>query len=372
VIKSAPLLRSTAFLAAASAVVVAMWWILGSPLGVDSAVYRAGALALLRGQSLYAPLTALPDWSPDLPFAYPPIAAVVFLPLAALPLQLAWGVLAAGTMLALRTSVRLAGGPWWVLPVLLCLEPVWRTVGLGQVNVLLMALVLADVLALRGSRLSGVLIGVAAAVKLTPLIFVAHLFLTGRRRDAVRALAAFACLAVAGFVLLPGDAVRYWTSTMLGANKAGGNGWWGNQSLSGLVYRVTDGSSPLLVLLVLLCLAVATCLVRVLHRQGDPVGAVLVTAFAGVLVSPISWTHHWVWVAPLCAVLLARRRFGSAAALVVLCTGWVFTLVPRGEGEERLWTPLESLAGNAYVLAGAVALGMLGARLVRVRQPVPR
>ncbi|HWO64211.1 MAG TPA: glycosyltransferase 87 family protein [Umezawaea sp.] len=370
-IKSIPLLRSTAFLAAALAVVVAMWWILGSPLGVDSAVYRAGALALLRGQSLYASLTALPDWAPDLPFAYPPIAAVVFLPLAALPLQLAWGLLAVGTVLALGTSVRLVGGTPWVLPVLLCLEPVWRTVGLGQVNVLLMALVLADVLALRGSRFSGVLIGVAAAVKLTPLIFVAHLFLTGRPRDGVRALAAFAGLAVAGFVLLPDDAVRYWTSTMLGANKAGGNGWWGNQSLSGLLYRVTDGSSPLLVPLVLLCLAVAVCLVRALHRQGDPVGAVLVTAFAGVLVSPISWTHHWVWVAPLCAVLLARRQFVPAGALAVLCTGWVFTLVPLGEGEERLWTPLESLAGNAYVLAALAVLGLLGVRLVRVRQLVP-
>ncbi len=349
-----------------------VWWILGRPLGVDSGVYRAGALALVNGQSLYAPLTAIPDWSPALPFTYPPIAAVVFLPLAALPVQLAWGVPAVGTVLALRASVRLAGGAWWVLPLLLCLEPVWRTVALGQVNVLLMALVLVDVLALRGSRFAGVLIGVAAAVKLTPLVFVAHLLVTGRPRDAVRALAVFAGLGIAGVVLLPGDTVRYWTSTMLGANKAGGNAWWGNQSLSGLVHRVVDGSPAVLVLLVLVCLGVASYLARDLHRRGDPVGAVLVTAFAGVLVSPISWTHHWVWVAPLCAVLLARRRFGFAAALVALCTGWVFTLVPRAAGQERLWTPLESLAGNAYVLAALAGLALLAVRLVRVRQPALR
>ncbi|MFD5824122.1 glycosyltransferase 87 family protein [Lentzea sp. NPDC060358] len=357
-------------LAAVLSSAAVVWWVLDRPLGVDSGVYRAGALAVLHGQSLYAPLTALPDWSPALPFTYPPIAAVVFLPLAVLPLQWGWGLLTAGTVLALGTCLRLAGGPWWVLPVLLCLEPVWRTAGLGQVNVLLMALVLADVLALRGSRCCGVLIGVAAAVKLTPLIFVAHLLLTGRPRDAVRALAVFAGLGVAGFVLMPGDAVRYWTSTMLGVNKAGGNGWWGNQSVSGLVERVADGSPLLLGVLVLACLGVAAALVRSLHREGDAVGAVLATAFAGVLVSPISWTHHWVWVAPLCAVLLARRRFGHAAALVALCTGWVFALVPRTEGQERLWTPLESVAGNAYVLAALAVLAVLGIRLVRV--PVRR
>ncbi|WP_434444965.1 glycosyltransferase 87 family protein [Lentzea sp. E54] len=355
--------RLPVLLAAAFALVAVVWWILDLPLGVDSGVYRAAALALVRGESLYAPLTAIPDWSPALPFTYPPIAAVVFLPLAALPVQLAWGVLAAGTVLALRTSVRLVGGCWWALPLLLCLEPVWRTVGLGQVNVLLMALVLVDVLALRGSRFSGVLVGVAAAVKLTPLVFVAHLFVTGRSRDAVRALAVFAGLGVTGLVLLPGDTVRYWTSTMLGANKASGNAWWGNQSLSGLVHRVTEGSSVLLVLLVLVCLGVAAYLARTLHRRGDAVGAVLVTAFAGVLVSPISWTHHWVWVAPLCAVLLARRQLGSAAAVAVLYAGWVFALVPRGEGQEQLWTPLESLAGNAYVLAAFSALVLLGVRL---------
>ncbi|SDF33220.1 alpha-1,2-mannosyltransferase [Lentzea fradiae] len=346
-------------LTAAPVVLAVVCWLADRPLGVDSAVYRAGALAVLRGQSLYEPLAAIPDWSPALPFTYPPIAAVLFLPLALVPAQLAWGVLAAGTVLALRTSVRLAGGPWWALPLLLCLEPVWRTIGLGQVNAVLMALVLLDVLALRGTRFGGVLIGVAAAVKLTPLVFVAHLLLTGRPRDAVRALAVFTGLGVAGLVLLPGDAVRYWTSTMLGANKASGNAWWGNQSLSGLVHRVTDGSPVVLALLALACLGVAAWLVRDLHRRGDAVGAVLVTAFAGLLVSPISWTHHWVWVVPLCAVLLARRRFGSAAAVMTLSAGWTFALVPRGEGEEQLWTPLESLAGNAYVLATGAAFGLL-------------
>ncbi|WP_245886200.1 glycosyltransferase 87 family protein [Umezawaea tangerina] len=349
-------------LAALLAAVAVVWWALGWPLGVDSAVYRSGALAVLHGEPLYGPLTATPDWSPELPFAYPPIAAVAFLPLAGLPVQFAWGLLAVVTVLALHSSVRLVGGAWWVLPLVLVLEPVWRTVGLGQVNAVLMALVLLDVLVLRGSRWSGVLVGVAAAVKLTPLVFVAHLLLTGRRADALRALGVFAGLGVTGFVLLPGDSVRYWTSTMLSANSAGSNGWWGNQSVSGLVRRVLGDSGPVTAAVVLLVLCAAAYLVRDLHRRGDAVGALLVTAFCGVLVSPISWTHHWVWAAPLCALLQARRRHGGLVAVVVLFTGWVFALVPRAEGRESSWTALESLAGNAYVL---VALAVLGGLVLR-------
>ncbi|MET1073242.1 MAG: glycosyltransferase 87 family protein [Umezawaea sp.] len=351
--------RSPVLLAVVVAVVAGVWWGFGWPLGVDSAVYRSGALALLHGDSLYGPLAATPDWSPELPFAYPPFAAVLFLPLAVLPVQFAWGLLAVATVLALHTSVRLAGGAWWVLPLVLVLEPVWRTVGLGQVNAVLMAMVLVDVLVLRDSRFAGVLIGVAAAVKLTPLVFVAHLLVTGRRADALRALGVVVGSGGAGFVLLPGDTVRYWTSTVLSANSAGSNGWWGNQSLSGLVCRVVGDSRTVTALLVLLVLGIAALLVRDLHRRGDPVGAVLVTAFCGVLVSPISWTHHWVWVVPLCALLQARRRHGALVAVVVLFVGWAFALVPRADGRE---SPPEVLADNAYVLAALVVLGVLVVR----------
>ncbi|SES07186.1 hypothetical protein SAMN05216188_12130 [Lentzea xinjiangensis] len=71
-------------------------------------------------------------------------------------------------------------------------------------------------------------------------------------------------------------------------------------------------------------------------------------------------------------MLLTQWRFGLAAALVALCAGWVFAPVPGGEGQERLWTPPESLAGNAYVFVALAVPGLPGVRLVRARQPAPR
>ncbi|WP_433260420.1 glycosyltransferase 87 family protein [Actinosynnema sp. CS-041913] len=369
-----------AVVAAAGVVVALVWWLWGWPLGLDSAVYRSGALAVLNGQDLYGRLAATPDWSPDLPFAYPPTAALVFLPLAVLPTQLVWGVMAVSTVAGLVVVVRLVRDrspavayPSGFLLLLPALEPVWRTIGFGQINVLLMALVVVDVLALRGSRFCGVLVGVAAAIKLTPLIFVLHLVVTRRRGDALRALGTFAGLGCVAFVLLPGDTVRYWSGAVLGANGAMSNVWSGNQSLSGLVRRLA-GPSPaatlVLALLAVTCVVVAALLARAAEDRGNSVEAMLVTAFCGLLVSPISWTHHWVWVAPLC--VLMRKRFVPVVVPVVAAfSGWTFWLVPQGDHRELAWTPLESLVGNAYVLSALVAGAALAVHLVRTGRKPP-
>src|SRR3954468_362154 len=176
-------------------------WLAGGHLGADSAVYRAGALTLLHGDPLYTRdvLTALPDWV-RLPFTYTPAAAPLFLPLALVPSGLVWGVIAVLSVVGLMVVITvvssspghapLLGRSWWALPagtaIALALEPVWKTLFLGQINLILMAFVVLDVLVLsaRGSadgpsagkrasgrRFAGVLIGVAAAIKLTPLIF---------------------------------------------------------------------------------------------------------------------------------------------------------------------------------------------------------
>jgi alpha-1,2-mannosyltransferase len=170
------------------AVTAVVGWRLGWPMGFDDAVYRAGAWAVLHGKPLYEPLATLPDWSQvrQLPFTYPPVAALLFTPLTLFPLQLAWGVMAVASALALGFVVRTGTGLRGVAGALtllgaFALEPVWRSFALGQVNLLLLALVMADVLLLRGSRWGGSLIGLAAAVKLTPLLFVAHLLPAGRR-----------------------------------------------------------------------------------------------------------------------------------------------------------------------------------------------
>ncbi len=329
-------------------------WVLRLPLGLDSAVYRSGALAVLRGEALYEHLTATPHWAVDLPFTYPPIAAVLFTPLAFLPTQLAWAVFAVATALGVGAVLRWTTGATpspLLFAAAFSLEPVWRTISYGQVNVALMALVVADLL--RPTRFAGVLIGVAAAVKLTPLIFVLHLLVTGRVKEAGRALATFGGLHLLGFVLLPGDSARYWGSAILSGNDATGNGYFTNQSLSGVVQRLTAGAgwAPVLVAVLSVgCVVVAAVLARRAHLRGEHRGAVLVTAFCGLLVSPISWSHHWVWVVPLVALLVRK----PVVVLVWAIFTWWVLFVPSGN----------ALLDNLYVVAALLG-GVLACRSTR-------
>ncbi|WP_042413611.1 glycosyltransferase 87 family protein [Streptacidiphilus anmyonensis] len=392
-----PLLLPTRHPAAAISLVLGVTavvgWVLGWPMGFDDAVYRAGAWAVLHGKPLYEPLATLPDWSQvrQLPFTYPPVAALLFTPLTLLPLQLAWGVMAVASTLALafvvRTPLGVGKARWTPAAALtlvgaFALEPVWRTFSLGQVNLLLLALVVADALLLPRTRWGGTLIGLAAAVKLTPLVFVAHLLVTGRRADAARAVGVFVGLNLLGALLLPADTVSYVTGGMTGGDDATGNAWGGNQSLNGLVQRLTGQASwafAVAATAACVCVVVALLLARRLHRRGEALGALLVTGCAGALASPISWSHHWVFVVPLAALLVRQARRSSArgprlllGALVAVFSGWSLFVVPIGEQRELTWNPLQMLLGNAYVLVGVAALALLAWRLLRPgAEPAP-
>ncbi|MCR6488918.1 glycosyltransferase 87 family protein [Amycolatopsis sp. OK19-0408] len=339
--------------AVAFALVAVTWWALGRPLGVDSAVYRAGGIAVLRGEPLYGHLSALPAWAPELPFTYPPFAALLFTPFAALPVQWCWGLVAMAAAPALAVALRPYAPGAGALLAAFALQPVWQTIGLGQLNLVLMALVVVDVLRRRGSA-GGVLIGLAAAIKLIPLIFVVHLLLTGRRADAARALGTFAGATALGAVLLPADSVRYWTSALFNDHFARMKGWVGNQSWAGFADRTAPGQAWLLAAVALI-VAGAVVVVRWRWLAGDERGALLVTAGCALLVSPISWTHHWVWVGPALGYLLTTGRRWSALVLAVLFTGWTVAVVPGGQGRERDWTAGQALVGNAYLLVAVVA-----------------
>ena len=346
-------------------------WLAGWRLGADSAVYRAGALTLLHGEPLYTldRLAALPSWV-ALPFTYPPAAALLFVPLAALPSGLAWGLVTTASVVSLAVVVRSCTRRALVLTVLaLGLEPVWKTLLLGQINLILLALVVVDVLV--RPRFSGVLVGIAAAVKLTPLIFVAHMFATGGWRDGLRALGTFAGLQALMFALVPRDALNYWTKAAFDPDRIGGVHWIFNQSLNGLLHRASHDApwSGTVALLVAAVLAVPSLwLVRRLHARGEHLGALLVTAFLGLLASPVSWTHHWVWAVPLLALLVAKRRLRWAAAVLVLFASCVVMLVPNGGTTEFTWGLGWSLLGNAYVLAAA--LGIVGLAVRELRLPL--
>jgi len=391
--------RSLALLLALPALAIVfgvVGWVFDLQLGVDSAVYRAGAITLLQGEPLYESNTLAPEpfWA-LLPFTYPPTAALLFVPLAVLPLQVAWGVLSAVSLVAMALVIRVAIGalprpkgelPQWVSParvtvlsavLFFALEPVWRTIFLGQINLILMALVVVDVLVVcaRGSRWGGVMVGVAAAVKLTPLIFIPHLLFTGRRMDALRAMGTFIGLQVLMFALIPSDAWRFWTHTVFNQGRIGPMHWAGNQSLNGLFNRMTDlapWASNAAIAAGLLLAPLAVWLMLRFHRSGRPLEALLVTAFYALLLSPVSWSHHWVWAVPLIVVLVSklphadpaktRKRWVAAGGVFVVFVSCVLLVLPNGRNLELHWEFWQYILGSAYLLVPIVLVAVLAGR----------
>jgi alpha-1,2-mannosyltransferase len=358
-----------------------------APAGGDTAVYQAGAASLLHGLPLYDSdtLPFEPAYA-QLPFTYPPFAALLFTPLVVVPPQVAWGIMNAVSALSLIAVVyvvlrKLPRLPSWLSPawgavllgvVLLAIEPVRVTLDYGQINLLLLALVVLDVLVLR--RFSGVLVGIAAAVKLVPLIFVVHFLIVGRPRDALRAAGTFAGLQALMFVIAPHDAYRFWTHTVFDSSRIGPTNWSWNQSLSGMVRRFSEQaawSQPVAYLVGLLLAIGAFVLVR--EFADRPVYAMLVTGFLALLVSPVSWVHHWVWAVPLIAMLLAEAGCGNKIARWMLpVTVLVFSVpvlrwVPHGELREYSWNGAEILFGNVFVVFPVVVGVVLLVRSSRRR-----
>lgn len=328
---------------------------------VDLTVYRYGGRAVLDGLAVYAaddPVTGYP-------FTYPPFAAVVMVPLALVP-----GWVAAGAWTAMSVAA-LAGSVWVVLRALdrpapgwlvaavavgaLALEPVWQNLTFGQVNLVLMLAVLVDLLR-PGHRWSGVPIGIAAGVKLTPLVFVALLLLIRRPRDAARAVAAFAGTVAIGFLVMPASATTYWTDGLLDAGRVGPPALAHNQSAYGALTRLLDDRPPIL-LWVAVGGAAALALVVLAARSWDrdPVLATCLAAAAMLVASPVSWSHHWVWAVPVALVLWDRSRWAGLAWTAVFVARPILW-PPWGDGRELAWSPWEHAVGNAYLLA-VLALG---------------
>jgi alpha-1,2-mannosyltransferase len=394
----------------------------------DLVVYRDGGLIVRHVSPAYDAHRASPlyDWvgQHGVQFTYPPFAAVLFsvasvlswtamrwamtlASLAALGLSL-WLVFGA---LGYRESkaIRL-GATLGISALALATEPVQQTLSLGQVNLLLMLLIVADLLT--GGALApggrtrwwhGIGIGIAAGVKLTPLIFIPYLLLIRRYRQAATASGVFAATAALGYAILPGDSGTYWAHGLfLKANRIVFLGTRGNQSLRGILTRlagsVSAGQVPWLAAAVLVAVAGLAAAV-LLYRGRQPVPAMLACALTGLLISPLSWDHHWVWVAPGLALLahlgaVARRRAARAAwwaaggGLFCVFASWPQLwnlgqsgLTPAGLGwyapgtyfatgskpwyHEFHWHGLQLLAGNSAVLAGLACLAALAVAAAR-------
>jgi alpha-1,2-mannosyltransferase len=352
----------------------------------DLRVYRRAAEVVGNHRPLYA--TKLRH---GLGFTYPPVAVLMFLSLRWLPIHgdelavtiinIALVAVVAHTALRLRRPSgaadpmllhrarlprsRVAAG-WLAAAAILWVEPITTTLGYGQIDLLITALVIVDLVYGSRSRAGGLGIGVAAALKLTPLIFIPYLLLTGRSRMATRALAAFALSVAVAFAAVPGDASTYWlggkfmdVSRVTGGNRLAGSGA-ANQSLRGTVLRIFSGTPHLTLIWLLACLIVGSLgllLAITAARRGDEAWGFMLTALTGLLISPVSWTHHWtIAVAGVIALIGVRGRpvlswFRAAIAIAFgLVTPAIWLIIALGPGSHPGTSAL--LLGNLYVIAG--------------------
>jgi alpha-1,2-mannosyltransferase len=353
---------------AAGALVVALYGVSVPGALTDLKVYRAGGLSWLHGTPLYT--RDFPFW---LPFTYPPVAAVLFGVLAVLPFVASAVLLTGAGLTGLRATTRVVAGPAASAAALVgavALEPIRTTLLFGQVNLVLMALVALDCLLPVTRWPRGLLVGLAAAVKLTPAVFV--LFFLARRRPqpAVTAVVAFAAVTGAGMLFAPADSLRYWHTTIFDPDRIGGAAFVTNQSLRGVLTRLGAPAGCWVVL----ALAVLVLAWLGARRATEPAVALLVVAAAGLLVSPVSWSHHWVWIAPALAhfAIHAYRNWGAFAVFAVVTV--VFTVghrfLPGGHDRELAWQWWQHVLGSSYALV-AVAFLTWAATRVPARAPAP-
>ncbi|MHC3388248.1 glycosyltransferase 87 family protein [Streptomyces lavendulocolor] len=350
---------------------------------LDLSVYRAEGETVLAGGDLYA----MRATSANLPTTYPPFAALLFTPLTLLGVPEMRTLATAGNLLLLLALVHLSlrlvgrdrpGAALWAAAVLVWCEPVWTTLRYGQINLLIAVAVLWDLTRRENSRWAGVGIGLATAVKLTPGLFVVLLLVVGVARartygwnpwlrQAATATGVFLGVTVASAVVLPYDSRRFWTEMIFETSRVGRKEETANQSLNGVLARLMHTTDPgmwWLLAAVVAGVAGITVAVVAALRDDRPV-AVVACATTALLVSPISWSHHWVWCVPMLILLATRARPAWTVGTALVFASFALWWVPHAPAPVRLelhqngW---QMLLSGLYTLAG---LGLLAACAVR-------
>ncbi|WP_291314046.1 glycosyltransferase 87 family protein [Corynebacterium sp. UBA2622] len=360
------------------ALAVGRWFVQPSGTGrafhpryhIDVDVYRVGGRALLDGADLYSSYFPL-SINFALPFTYPPFSALLSTVLAPLPL---WGAGAAvtlvsllalwlGMFLLLRELIPHRDYLTWSLWATLAgalTEPVTETLFFGQVNLILAALVLVDFFAVpRGSRWRGCLTGIAMAVKLTPAVFLAVPFVRREWRMFATIVASFITCGLLGFAVTPGNSREYWTETLRHSDRIGNASYAANQSLRGVLTRLEPGGAGTLWAIgAIVVVAVLWVIMEAAARRcGSDVGLVLLASSAALLCSPISWSHHFVWLTFAIAVMAAtghRAAAGLTWAVLVARGHW---LVPPHHSTTDHWSAWQHIIGNDDFLLTCVLIG---------------
>jgi alpha-1,2-mannosyltransferase len=343
---------------------------------------------------------ALYTWHfmPGVQYLYTPFAAAGFAVTSFLPWALLKWLMAAASFAAVPVTVWVTFGQLgWrgrrrqaavlgLSAVALWMEPALVSLQQGQIELVLMMLIAVDLCQPDSERWKGAGVGVAAGIKLVPLIFILYLVVAGKLRQAAVATAAFAGTVLIGFAVLPGQSVKFWLTGYFlhsGDFPTVSLGSLRNQSLLAMVIRASGGRDTALWLAAAVavgCLGLAAA--AVLQRRGQPTAGWITCAVTGVLLSPISWDNHWVWIVPMLALLsytAIRARgalrlgwFAVAAVAAAVFADWPAEVagprafVPHGLlgfhfgphilGEVFRLHGLQQITWNVYVLPG---LGML-------------
>jgi len=388
-----------------AAVAYACWQLFGHlPYLIDADVYRMGGQAWLQGQPLYSGGAAFPTQAGiDLPFTYPPLAAIAFSPLALVPLPVAGLAITATTWVLLMVSIWIVltrlevaadwetGGesPWvrrcWLAAGIVALsvtwfEPIRANFSFGQVNVILMTLVIADCVPRRTRWPRGLLVGVAIALKLTPAVFLLYFVLRRNHRAFLTAAGGFAAATALGFLLAWQDSREYWTVTVRNTDRIGSASLNTNQNAAGALARLGLDERTHFVLWTVTCLAVLGLTVWAVRRvlvAAEPTLALICVALFGLVVSPVSWSHHWVWALPTVVVsgLVAYQRRAAVLAVVsvvgVALMVWppIELLPEHQEAGADWWRQLFGMAYVWWALAVIAASGLaLTSRTVSPRR----
>ncbi|HET6213620.1 MAG TPA: glycosyltransferase 87 family protein [Micromonosporaceae bacterium] len=311
------------------------------------------------------------------PFTYPPFAGLLLSPLAPLNLDVvmvSWMVATVVGVVTLAVLLAKVPGLPDVLPpalrapavalLLFLSSPIGSNLRFGQISFFVVLAVLVDCLRIVPPRYAGVATGIAAAVKLTPLIFIPYFWISGQRRAAVAATGTFAVCTGLAWAILPGDSARFWGTELFDVDGMGFIAIGGNQSLNGAMLRLHHPDAARTAVLATVGVAIVVlALIRAARawRNNQPLAAAVMVGAAGLVFSPVSWTHHQLWLVFAALVPVSRRRswnLGWAAlvsAIMILPVTSVGASLPGGV-----------VFGNAHLLlavAVATVVPFFGSRL---------